>query len=107
MRVPRSTRGPYGPPEEQRRSSNSLLGRDDPHGVTEGISQAAVGSVIALGRLLGELDSLGEQFLVGLADVVDRDDRRPPHRPLGDQLAYLLGRRVVLRRRTGFFQQQL
>jgi len=75
--------------------------------VTEGVAQAAVGSVEALGRLLGELDSLGDQLLVGLVDVVHRDDGRHAHRPLGHEFADLLGRPVDVRGRAGPFQQQL
>src|SRR6476659_2123404 len=84
-----------------------LLRRADPQEVAERVAQAAVGAVEALGRLLGELDALGDQLVVGLADVVHRDDRRHAHRALGHQLADLLGRRLVVRRRAGPLQQQL
>ena len=46
-----------------RQLERAFLGRADPEVVTEGVAQTAIGPVEALGRLLGELDSLGDQFL--------------------------------------------
>ena len=40
-------------------------------------------------------------------DVVHRDDRRHAQCALRDELADLLGRRLVVRRRSGLLQQQL
>ena len=40
-------------------------------------------------------------------DVVDGDEGRRAHRPLGHQLSDLLGGRVVVRGRAGLLQQQL
>jgi hypothetical protein len=69
--------------------------------------RAAVGAVEALCRLLGELDALRDQVLIGLVDVVDREDAGHSHRPLGHQLTDLLGRLIVVGRRTGLLQQEL
>ena len=50
---------------------------------------------------------LATQLLVGLVDVVDREDARHAQRALGHQLADLLGGRLVVRRRAGLLQQEL
>src|SRR5688572_25235755 len=85
----------------------ALLGGPDADGVAERVPQPAVGSVEPLGRLLGELDALRDQVLVGRVDVVHGDDPRHPERALRDQLADLLGGRLVVRGWPGLLEQQL
>jgi len=73
---------------------------DDPDVVAERVAQRAVRAVEVLGRLIGELDALRAQLLVGLAAVVGRE--------AGEAVAPFVTRsrpgrrRVVHRRRPGF-----
>src|SRR4051812_33462915 len=76
-------------------SSELLGGRDldrlgrrlrDAQRVAERVAKAAVDAVEVLGRLLGELDALREQLLVGLAAVLDVEDHAVAA-ALGNQLA--------------------
>src|SRR5215208_1642523 len=85
----------------------ALLRRAHAQRVPERVTQAAVSAVEALRRLLRELDAVREEVLVRLVDVVDRDDRRRPQRALGDELADLLRRRLVVCGRPGLLEEQL
>src|SRR5215212_1295936 len=82
-------------------------GLHDADVVAERVAQAAVDAVEALGRLVGELDALGLELLVGLAQVVGPQAEREARRALGDELADLLGRRVVVGRGPGALEEDL
>src|ERR1700690_390484 len=74
---------------------------EDPDPVAEGIAKAHVGAVEVVGRLLREVgDPARPEGFVHCADVV-HDEHEPAHRALGDQLAELRRRRLVVERRAG------
>src|SRR4051812_9702347 len=83
------------------------LALEDPDGVAERVAQAHVGPVEVLHRLLGEVrDSAGLEGLVQRARVVGVEDEAA-QRALGDQLAELLGRRLVMERRARLLERDL
>ena len=80
---------------------------DEAHVVAERVAQAAVDAVEVLGRLLGELDALGLELLVGAAAVVGGEPGGEAGRALGDEVADLRGGRVVHGGRAGPLEQDL
>src|SRR4051794_41664818 len=66
-----------------------------PQGVAERVAQPAVDAVEVLGRLLGELDALGDELLVGPAAVVDAEDDASAG-ALGDERPDLRRRLLVV-----------
>src|SRR5581483_12385050 len=75
--------------------------------VAEGIAQAAVDAVAVVGGLLGELDTVGPQLLVGAETVVGLEHHHDAGRALGDQVAHLLGGLLVHHRRAGDVEHDL
>ena len=75
--------------------------------VAEWIAQPAVDAVGPLGRLLGEFHALGSKLVVGLPAIVGREEQVPASGALRNQLADLLGRLDVERRRARGLQQNL
>ena len=75
--------------------------------VAKGVAQRAVDPVEALGRLLRELDTLRAQALIGAAAVVGVQDQAPAGGSLGNELAYVRRRRVVVGGRPGDHQDEL
>ena len=87
------------------RSALALL--QDADGVAEGVPNAHVGAVEVLRRLLGEVGdaALAECVVEGAGVVGDED--QAAQRTLGDQLAKLLGRRLVVERRARLLERDL
>ena len=85
----------------------TLLRLEDPDGVAERVADAHVGAVEVVRGLLGEVgDAALLEGLVQRPGVVGVEDEAA-HGALGDQLAELLGGRLVVERRAGLLEGDL
>src|SRR5262245_34752918 len=82
-------------------------GLHDTDVVAEWISNADIRAVGLLHRFLGDFNASRHQRIVGLLDIRGGEADRKPAGALGDQLAYLLGRRLVHRRWAWPLQQDV
>ena len=80
---------------------------EDPDGVAERVTEAHVGAVEVVDRLLREVvDTALLERLVEPAHIV-RDEDEAAQGALGDQLAELLGGGLVVEGRAGLLEQDL
>src|SRR5207302_10981299 len=75
--------------------------------IAKGVAQPAIDAIGSSRRLLAEFHALRAKLVVCLPAVGGREEQVTTSRAFGDQLAHLLGRLLIERRRARILEQYM